>query len=331
MQLLTPSGAAGVAVVHFDAAERSQIAVCLRSANGHAIATRAGEPARRAALCLDGDVVDEVLVVDRGARGLEVHTHGSPAVLCALTRSFPCAVPSAATPAARLLRDAICTSQLDLALEQLALDFDRFCRETKALPSAEREPLFAAARERTRVALAQVVPARLVLAGTQNAGKSSLCNRLLFRERVLVGPTAGLTRDPVAELTTLDGYPYELVDTAGEGTATTPLERDAIERGRRLRGGALLILVVDAHRGPAPSDRELAPRATLVFANKADLPMAPWPDDVPRHVLASCLAEDAVLLRGRVGAALRQQRGLPAAGPVGGVAALNAADAGRLR
>lgn len=169
-----------------------------------------------------------------------------------------------------------------------------------------------------------------MLIGRQNAGKSSLFNRLLLRERAATGATPGLTRDPIAEPTELAGYPYELVDTAGEGDAATPVDAAAIERGRVLRRGALRILVVDGALGPAGADRLLARHATLVVATKGDLPAALWPADVPRHAVCSAIADDAAALRGAFGQLLRAARRLPPAGPVGGVAALSETERRRL-
>jgi small GTP-binding protein len=316
--------------VQFGDDERLRVARCLRATGGEPIVTAPGAAPRRALLQLDGVVVDDVLVVDRGPHGLEVHLHGSRAVLAALARTFVSSDAPDPPHAVRLLREAMCESQLDLAVEQMGLDFDRFCCDLAALPPGERQAQQAAARERSRIALAQVVPARLVLMGAQNAGKSSLFNRLLFRERVLTGPAPGLTRDPVIEATTLDGYPYQIADTAGEGPATAALDHAAIERGRRLRPDALQVLVVDGHSGPGAADRDMAGAAALVLANKADLPPAPWSGDVPCHLRLSCVADDAVLLRARIGAALRQIRALPPAGRVGGIAALCAEHAARL-
>ncbi len=293
------------------------------------IATAVGAPPRRARLLLDGVVVDDVLVVER-AHGLELHVHGSRAVLAALAREFPFTELPATSSAARLLAAAMCEAQLDLALEQLGFDFDRFCCDVATLPVAERGVRLAAARERSAIAMAHVEPARLVLVGAQNAGKSSLFNRLLFRERVVTGPLPGLTRDPVREVTALCGYPYELVDTAGEGHAASALDAAAIERGRRLRPTALQVLVVDGGLGPAPADYELVGGAVLVVANKADLPQAAWPDDMPCHLRVSCTTGDVVLLRSRIGEELRRRRALPPAGRVGGVAAMCAADVARL-
>jgi small GTP-binding protein len=221
-----------------------------------------------------------------------------------------------------LLRDALSPAQLDLALEQVAFDFEACCVVIAGLPRASGLVAAREALERSRIALALAEPMRVVLAGAQNAGKSTLFNRLLFRERVLTGPTPGLTRDPVAECTALDGYPYELVDTAGEGHPGSAVDAAAIEMGRRLRASAALILVVDAAVGPSPGDRALAGQATLVIANKCDLPPRAWPSEVPRHLQLSCATWDPARIRSEVGQKLRRQRKLPAAGRVGGFAAL---------
>jgi tRNA modification GTPase len=56
---------------------------------------------------------------------------------------------------------------------------------------------------------------RLALVGRPNAGKSSLFNRLLDRDRAIVTPTPGTTRDTIEETFSLDGIPVHLIDTAG--------------------------------------------------------------------------------------------------------------------
>jgi small GTP-binding protein len=329
MRLLTPPGLSGVAVVAFDGDERGAVAAGLRTPAGTAFDLgRGGAGPRRARLQLDGRDLDQVLVVDRPEHGLELHLHGSPAVVRALAARFPLRAAAVLGPAERLLRTALAPEQLDLALEQRVVDFAAFCAGLAALPAAARAGQVAAARARSRVARAHCVPAVVVLAGAQNAGKSTLFNRLLFRERALTGARPGLTRDPVREVTTLCGYPFELVDTAGEGEAASTIDAAAIERGRALRAGACVLLVVDLARGIGAVERTVlaAVPGALVVANKADLPPACWAADVPCALRIAAARDEPAAVRRALGELLRVHRGLPPAGPVGGPAALD--DAG---
>lgn len=58
-------------------------------------------------------------------------------------------------------------------------------------------------------------PRRVALVGRPNVGKSSLLNKVLGKDRVVVDDVAGTTRDPVDELVELRGVPWWFVDTAG--------------------------------------------------------------------------------------------------------------------
>jgi len=321
MKLLTPPGVAGVAVVSARGDERGALLACLRTPSGAAFTP--GAAPRRAVLLLDGEVVDDVLVLARG-EALELHTHGSPAVLDQLDRRFGLQIEPPRSPAERLLREALSVAQFELAAEQLGFDFDAELQALRDLPQPARAAGLAAALARSRHAMAMVEPQRVVLVGRQNAGKSSLFNRLLFRERALTGATPGLTRDPVVERTVLAGYPYELVDTAGEGEVACELDRVAIDAGRAARGGALLLLVVDGSAAPTAVDRELAREAALIVTTRGDLPTPRWPDDLPPAEPVCAVRGDAAGIRDRIGARLRSLRGLPVAGPVGGFAALDA-------
>lgn len=321
MERLTPDGLAGVAVVRAAAHERSAVLALLRTPAGAAFATAPGVP-RRALLVLDGSALDDVLVVDRGSHGLELHVHGAPAVLEAMHHRFGLAAASPRSAAERLLRDALSSQQVDLAVEQLGYDFDAWCRDLVALQPDERAAASAAAVHRSRAALALATTQRVVLAGRANAGKSSLFNALLFRERAVTGPMPGLTRDAVAECTALAGYPYELVDTAGEQPDATGVAAEAIASGRRLRGTAIVLLVVDAAFGPTEVDRAVSAAGSMVVASKCDLPRAPWPADVPCHAEVSVHRQDPGTVRTVIGELLRRHRELPPAGPAGGPAAL---------
>ncbi|MDP3541056.1 MAG: GTPase, partial [Elusimicrobiota bacterium] len=98
--------------------------------------------------------------------------------------------------------------------------------------------------------------ARVGLFGSPNAGKSTLLNALLGRERAITSPEPGTTRDLLEEQAELAGLPVVLIDTAGlrEGAAD-PAEREGVARARRaLETCEVAVLVVDAARAGDPRD-----------------------------------------------------------------------------
>ena len=119
-------------------------------------------------------------------------------------------------------------------------------------------------------------PRRVAIAGPPNAGKSTLLNAFLKKERVVVHERPGTTRDVVAEVVSIRGVPFELMDTAGIRTPEGDIEADAIDRARRLVGQAdTVLLVYDVRRGLTHALQEVsvpqdADRALLV-CNKIDL------------------------------------------------------------
>ncbi|MGA2219568.1 MAG: tRNA uridine-5-carboxymethylaminomethyl(34) synthesis GTPase MnmE [Terracidiphilus sp.] len=116
----------------------------------------------------------------------------------------------------------------------------------------------------------------LAIVGRPNAGKSSLFNRLVERERAIVTATPGTTRDTVSERISLDGIPVELVDTAGLREGDEEAEQLGIARSREALADAGLVLVVlDATEELNDEERRLLKalqgRSALVAVNKIDL------------------------------------------------------------
>jgi tRNA modification GTPase len=127
---------------------------------------------------------------------------------------------------------------------------------------------------------------RTVIIGEPNAGKSSLLNRLVGRERAIVSAEPGTTRDYLEELISVGPHALRLIDTAGLNETPTPLERRGIDKTFEQASLADLFLwVIDSSVGRAPSG---VPRAlhgrmnannTLVVMNKCDIePSAALPD-----------------------------------------------------
>jgi tRNA modification GTPase len=115
---------------------------------------------------------------------------------------------------------------------------------------------------------------RVVIYGATNAGKSSLLNRLLGYDRVIVSETHGTTRDTIEETANLDGLPIRLLDTAGLRASATELEREGIVRTERSLQLADLRLHVADRKAPKPShfDERLGDSNEIVVLNKSDLP-----------------------------------------------------------
>ena len=124
----------------------------------------------------------------------------------------------------------------------------------------------------------RIVHAGLMLAivGRPNAGKSSLFNRIVQRERAIVTATPGTTRDLVTERVSLGGIPVELVDTAGMREASDEAEQIGIRKSREALADAdMVLLVMDATVIPEQEELELlatlSQRRALVVVNKCDL------------------------------------------------------------
>ena len=118
---------------------------------------------------------------------------------------------------------------------------------------------------------------RLAIVGKPNAGKSSLFNRLVQRERAIVTATPGTTRDVITEQISLSGVPVELLDTAGLRETDDEAERIGVERSREAIAEAdAILLVLDASQSRSANDHGdleelLRGRPVIVVHNKIDL------------------------------------------------------------
>ena len=129
----------------------------------------------------------------------------------------------------------------------------------------------------------------MAIVGRPNAGKSSLFNRLVQRERAIVTAQPGTTRDLVTERISLEGIPLELVDTAGLREGLEEAEQLGIARSREaLADAALVLVVLDATQSLNQEEhrllRAVAGRPALVVINKSDLAAAPSPAPDPGEV-----------------------------------------------
>jgi tRNA modification GTPase len=114
-----------------------------------------------------------------------------------------------------------------------AVDFPDDFPETKSIP--EIENLLNVIRTELQKLLASSELGflakrgiQIVIWGRPNVGKSSLMNRLVKKDRVIVTPFPGTTRDVVEEEVEMSGFPVRFLDTAGIQVTEHPIEKEGI-------------------------------------------------------------------------------------------------------
>jgi GTPase len=123
----------------------------------------------------------------------------------------------------------------------------------------------------------------IAIIGRPNVGKSSMVNRLLKEERVMVSPLAGTTRDPIDTVLRWHGRDLRIIDTAGIRRAgkvanSAQVEAVSVVLARRAIDRAdVAVLLIDSVEGPTDQDAAIAGEAeragcgVIIVANKWDL------------------------------------------------------------
>ncbi len=120
---------------------------------------------------------------------------------------------------------------------------------------------------------------RTVIVGETNAGKSSLLNRLVGRDRAIVSPEPGTTRDYLEERIILGHHSLRLIDTAGLNDTSSSIERlGQLKTREQAETAGLFLWVIDSTRPTPPLPGALSARMTrantIAVCNKIDLPPA---------------------------------------------------------
>jgi tRNA modification GTPase len=203
---------------------------------------------------------------------VEIHVHGSPVLVRALLTVLgagPGETRAACEDRARaLVAQAASESGARILLDQAAGAWRRF---VAGLADA-RAPaqLVADVAAGSRAAEFALRAPRVVLAGPENAGKSTLFNVLVGSARAITSPEPGTTRDLVRAHGRLGRYVVEFVDSAGERAlasagASAAIEREGIELARSARARADVVLWLRA-----PDDYAPPPEQALVVHTQSD-------------------------------------------------------------
>src|SRR5438046_10724652 len=121
----------------------------------------------------------------------------------------------------------------------------------------------------------------VAIVGHPNVGKSTLLNRLTGKDRPIVTPVPGTTRDAVDEIVEHDGGRFRFIDTAGirrKGKTALMAEKLSVVMARKhLEAADIALLVIDATEGVSQLDAAIAGyahesgRSVIIVVNKWDL------------------------------------------------------------
>ena len=145
---------------------------------------------------------------------------------------------------------------------------------------AEVLPLLPAEQESNQEGEGESGSIRVAIVGRPNAGKSTLINRLLGEDRLIVSDVAGTTRDPIRVPLERDGKRYTLIDTAGvrrRAKVEEALEKfSVIKTLQSMAAAQVVVLMIDARENLADQDLTLIGhamdegRALVIAVNKWD-------------------------------------------------------------
>ncbi|MFO7559680.1 MAG: tRNA uridine-5-carboxymethylaminomethyl(34) synthesis GTPase MnmE [Desulfobacterales bacterium] len=127
---------------------------------------------------------------------------------------------------------------------------------------------------------------RAIIVGAPNVGKSSIMNRLSQKEKSIVTPYPGTTRDLIEEHVDFFGVPMVLTDSAGLHASDDPIEKMGIEKAaRQIEASDLVLFVIVAGEKPTQNElrifKKIRDKQVILVQNKFDLVSGANPEEMP--------------------------------------------------
>jgi len=224
---------------------------------------------------------EDLLVVQTDANSFEVQCHGSLAAVESVTNDLRTAGATQLTDTATWLNAAndhqaeIATAMESCLTQRTAL---HLLRQYHLWADADLQDSSVVEEALSFATFGQKLtsPWRIVLCGRPNVGKSSLINAMSGFQRAIVHDTAGTTRDLVSQQTAIDGWPVELIDSAGIRDAENQIEKAGVAKAVEVIKAADLVLHVVDGSADNPFEAEVSQhRAGIVIVNKVDVCQSP--------------------------------------------------------
>lgn len=130
---------------------------------------------------------------------------------------------------------------------------------------------------------------RTVILGKPNAGKSSILNVMIGKERAIVTDIAGTTRDTLEEFISIHGIPLNIVDTAGIRNTDDVVEKIGVDKSiEAMEEADLILFIIDASVALDENDfqimEKIKDKQVIILQNKSDLDYVVKKEEILSHL-----------------------------------------------
>lgn len=294
--ILTPKGRGAIAAIEVGGSGSGELLqTCFRSASGKLLSSFHHNSIVYGNWIVDGVAGEDLVICPLADDRFEIHCHGGNAAIQAIIKSL---VKKGGVPTdSPICRDKKCDIDLALAhaptrrtalvlLAQKELHRDLKVKLTQYIADQDAEPaieLLESLLQHAKFGLHLTVPWSVVFCGRPNVGKSSLINAIVGFERTIVSPTPGTTRDAISHVTSIDGWPIQLTDTAGFRDSGDKIELAGIEIAKSRVADADLVIAILDSSDPSDDDDQFikALKPDLIVCNKIDVAVREVKGEIP--------------------------------------------------